>query len=158
MEEVKKAIIELLKIRKNHCMPITELGKALEKKMPDKYPGIVKLYDIVKELELEGKVEFYKAGELYLEGMIPTNSVALPGGDCIPEKYKIKIEKEGKGISKELEKKINKIDLHLLELRDEFIDIKKDIRRMRVDVEMVKDLVWEMPEKIVKIITKGKKK
>ena len=156
MDEVKKAIIELLKIRKNHCMPITELGKALEKKIPDKYPGIVKLYDIVKELEIEGKVEFYKAGELYLEGMIPADSVALPGGDCIPEKYKIKIEKGG--VSKELEKKINRIDIHLLELRNEFIDIKKDIRKIKEDVEMTKDLVWEMPERIVKIITKGKKK
>ena len=155
MDEVKKAIIELLKIRKNHCMPITELGKALEKKIPDKYPGIVKLYDIVKELEIEGKVEFYKAGELYLEGMIPADSVALPGGDCIPEKYKIKIERGG--VSKELEKKINKIDIHLLELRNEFIDVKKDIRKIKDYTGITVDSVWEI-EKMLKEIIKEKKK
>jgi len=155
MDEVKKAIIELLKIRKNHCMPITELGKALEKKIPDKYPGIVKLYDIVKELEVEGKVEFYKAGELYLEGMIPADSVALPGGDCIPEKYKIKIERGG--VSKELEKKINKIDIHLLELRNEFIDVKKDIRKIKDYTGITVDSVWEI-EKMLKEIIKEKKK
>jgi len=90
MEEIKKAIIELLKVRRNHCMRMTELRKALEKKLPDKYQSMPELYNIVKDLELEGKVEFHKAGELYLEGMIPEDSVGLAGmANCIPQEYNL---------------------------------------------------------------------
>lgn len=150
MEEIKKAILELLRIRKNHCISMTELRLALEKKLPDKYPKMPELYKIVRELELEGRVEFHKAGELFLEGMIPEDSVALPGGDCIPEKYKVKVEKEDSGISKELSKKISKVDLHVSQIRDDLIDIKKDIERIKEDTEMTKDMVFDIHELLKK--------
>ena len=137
MEDVKKAIIELLKIRKNHCMTMIDLRRELERKLPKKYPSMVELYKIVKDLELDGKVEFHKAGELYLDGMIPADSVGLAGmSNCIPEGYKVRVEKSG--LSEKVLKYVKRIDKEVIEILEHIKEIRKDVMITRQDVDFIK--------------------
>jgi archaellum component FlaC len=72
--------------------------------------------------------------------MIPEDTIGLPGADCIPEKYKIKVEKETEC------KGIEKIEEKVSEIKEDITELKKDMRKVKEDVEMTKDTVFDIWE------------
>jgi len=146
LEKVRKAIVEIVKSRKTHCIPVVELRMALEKKMPGEAPDMVRLYDIVKDMAADGLIEYHKAGELYLTGMITQDSVGINGG-CVPKTHELILEGEG-GLVKRIKKSISRIDKSIGEIKEDTSEIKSMLRRIYQDVEDIKNIVWDIDERV----------